>query len=136
MSKEKIHKPITVDGTPFGPGECTFNLCGREGQGDEDGPNASEYDEEVTCKICLKIMNDPSHWKHYKYLREDIINIRDHGDITKPECRFEVTCMDVTLDNYLFEGYGPTEKDALNDFINRLTRIKDSMDKAINEASR
>ena len=55
----KIHKQVYRE-TGFG-GVSNETLCGRVSDSDPDGMNVGE---KVTCKLCIKIMNDSKHWKN------------------------------------------------------------------------
>ena len=59
-----IHKQVYRKG-PFG-GTVNTTLCGRVSQADPDGMNV---EGEITCKFCLKIIADPTHWAHRNIVR-------------------------------------------------------------------
>lgn len=64
-----IHKAIQIKNTY--DGYITTTLCGRLNKLETDGFNSEENDKLVTCKICLKIMNNEKHWRFRKYLNEN-----------------------------------------------------------------
>jgi hypothetical protein len=55
--------------------ESTFitgTVCGLENKLSTDGTNSTSEHSEVTCKKCLRIMQDQKHWRHKKYITNNI----------------------------------------------------------------
>ncbi len=52
-------------------GHTTGTVCGRENRDSDDGTNSTSAPAEVTCKLCLKIMANPKHWRHRKYICQE-----------------------------------------------------------------
>jgi hypothetical protein len=50
-------------------GNVTGTVCGLENKLSTNGTNSTHIHSEVTCKKCLKIMNDPKHWRNRKYIQ-------------------------------------------------------------------
>jgi hypothetical protein len=45
-------------------------VCGLENRAcKDDGRNTTDKPDEVTCKKCLAIINNPNHWRHKKYIK-------------------------------------------------------------------
>lgn len=61
----KIHLAVFRQNDYGGHNYAT--LCGRE-SGELDERNAEAAENKVTCKLCVKIMADPAHWRHRKWL--------------------------------------------------------------------
>jgi len=49
-------------------GFTTGTVCGCEHSDSEDGTNSTSVVSDVDCKLCLKIINNPKHWRHRKYI--------------------------------------------------------------------
>lgn len=62
----KVHKAVQVETIDT---IITFTLCKRSHSKSTDGYNSTDNDNEVTCKLCLGIMQDATHWRHKKYLK-------------------------------------------------------------------
>jgi hypothetical protein len=76
----KIHLFVSKENA-FGGYNCG-TLCGRES--DAIGvfeSNSTDNKAEVTCKVCHKIMNDPKHWRHRKYLSDDVERVKKRADL-------------------------------------------------------
>jgi len=44
-------------------------LCGRDNKNTSDGLyNSTDNKREVDCKLCIKILGNPRHWRYRKYL--------------------------------------------------------------------
>lgn len=65
MAKAKIHLAVMRErhGVVY-----NHTLCGRE-SGHTLEPNRDDA-EKVDCKLCRKIMADPGHWRHRKWLKD------------------------------------------------------------------
>lgn len=65
-----LKKHLAVSATAGIGGTWTGTLCGFENamSSDEGREDSTEHRDEVTCKICTKIIADPTHWRHRKYL--------------------------------------------------------------------
>lgn len=48
----------------------TGTLCGFESFESEDGANAETKKSKVTCKKCIVIMADKTHWRNRRYLNK------------------------------------------------------------------
>ena len=46
----------------------TGTVCGREHSQSVDGTNSTADHAEVTCKLCLRIIQDPKCWRYRKYV--------------------------------------------------------------------
>lgn len=51
-----------------GDGNWTGTLCGSQSQESKDGTNAEASVDKVDCRNCKKIIADPTHWRHRRYL--------------------------------------------------------------------
>jgi hypothetical protein len=49
----------------------TGTVCGLENKLSTDGTNSTRILSEVTCKKCLKIINDSEHWRNRKYIQNN-----------------------------------------------------------------
>lgn len=49
-------------------GHTTGTVCGRVNRESADGTNSTGDPAEVTCKLCLKIMQNPKHWRYRRYI--------------------------------------------------------------------
>jgi hypothetical protein len=61
----KIHLAVTES---RGDTRWTGTLCGRESGKSQDGANAEPDKAKVSCRFCLKIMSDPHHWRHRRFM--------------------------------------------------------------------
>jgi len=62
----KIHLNYSIENS-YG-GYTTGTLCGLENKKSTDGTNSTDKKEHVTCLKCLKILNNPNHWRYRKLL--------------------------------------------------------------------
>lgn len=46
----------------------TGHVCGREHSGNDGDNNSTIEHSEVSCKLCLAVINNPKHWRHRKYI--------------------------------------------------------------------
>jgi len=46
----------------------TGHVCGREHSANDGDNNSTTNHAEVTCKLCLTVINNPKHWRHRKYI--------------------------------------------------------------------
>lgn len=69
----KIHLAVCKPNN-FG-GHNFDTLCGRE-SGELAEKNAEDSKAKVTCKLCLRILNDPGHWRHRKWLNSTEGNLK------------------------------------------------------------
>ena len=60
MSKV-LHKQIYYNNS-FG-GVTNTTLCNRVSMADPEGTNITTKDDKISCKFCLKIINNPIHWR-------------------------------------------------------------------------
>lgn len=64
----KTHLNFMIPGITEGS-TVTGTVCGREHSQSEDGTNSTDNPADVTCALCLKVIADPKHWRHRKYMR-------------------------------------------------------------------
>jgi hypothetical protein len=64
IARVKLHFAITWDSRHA---HHTGTLCGRESSKTAE-TNCVESTDDVTCKSCLGILNNPNHWRHRKYV--------------------------------------------------------------------
>lgn len=67
----KIHLAVSRPGITK-DSTVTGHLCGREHSAN-DGDNNSTCDQgAVDCALCLKVIADPKHWRHRRYISEKV----------------------------------------------------------------
>lgn len=64
----KVHLAFSVPNA-FG-GFTSGHVCGREHSENDTENNVTTEHSAVTCKLCLKVIADPAHWRHRKYVKE------------------------------------------------------------------
>jgi len=64
----KVHLAFSVPNA-FG-GFTSGHVCGREHSDNDTENNVTTEHAAVTCKLCLKVIADPTHWRHRKYVKE------------------------------------------------------------------
>ncbi len=62
--KTVTHKQVYKNG-PFQGYIVNTTLCGRVSHAESD----YNIGDEITCKLCLKIQADPSHWRNRNILQ-------------------------------------------------------------------
>lgn len=63
----KVHLAFSVRG--FTPDSTiTGHVCGREHRNNDCENNVTTDHAAVTCKLCLAVIADPTHWRHKKYV--------------------------------------------------------------------
>lgn len=62
----KVHLAFSVPNA-FG-GFTSGHVCGREHSENDCENNVTTDSAAVTCKLCLKVIADPKHWRHRKYV--------------------------------------------------------------------
>lgn len=63
----KIHLAFSV-ANAFG-GFTTGHVCGREHSANYGDNNVTCEHSEVTCKLCLKVLANPKHWRYRRYVK-------------------------------------------------------------------